>query len=104
MTSSSTIPTAATPDVCTFAVRVDGSEIPSQYHVLSITVVRELNRIPTATIHIKDGEASLQTFAASDTELFIPVPLPAVGQRGRLDKYTRPRFTSNDATPEEVHP
>ncbi len=72
MTSSSTIPTAATPDVCTIAIRVDGREVPGQYHVLSLTVVRELNRIPTATIHIKDGEASRQTFAASDTELFVP--------------------------------
>jgi len=72
LTSSSTIPTAATPDVCTLAIRVDGSDLSGQYHVLSITVVRELNRIPTATLHIKDGEASSQTFAASDTDLFIP--------------------------------
>src|SRR5262249_20298946 len=69
---SSTIPTAATPDVCTVAILAGGKEIPGQHHVLSVTVVRELNRIPTATIQIKDGEASLQTFQASDTGLFVP--------------------------------
>lgn len=72
MTSSSTIPTAATPDVCTTAIRVEGTELPGQYHVLSITVVRELNRIPTATIHIKDGDAASQSFEASDADLFVP--------------------------------
>jgi Rhs element Vgr protein len=54
------------------AIRVDGSELPGEHHVLSITVVRELNRIPTATIQIKDGEAASQTFAASDADLFVP--------------------------------
>jgi Rhs element Vgr protein len=46
--------------------------MPGQYHVLSVTVTRELNRIPAATIHIKDGDAASQTFPVSDTELFIP--------------------------------
>ena len=42
------------------------------FHVLSIAVTRELNRIPSATIHIQDGEASKATFAASNTDHFIP--------------------------------
>ena len=72
MSTSSVVPTPATPDVCTLAVLVEGKEISGEYHLLSVTVVRELNRIPTATIHLKDGEASQQTFAASETDLFIP--------------------------------
>jgi Rhs element Vgr protein len=72
VTATSTIPTAATPDVCTFAIRLDGEALPGQYHVVFVSVARELNRIPCATIHVKDGEAAKQTFPASDTELFVP--------------------------------
>ena len=51
---------------------VGGTDISAQYQVLSITVARVLNRIPSATLHLKDGEASQQTFPASDTDLFVP--------------------------------
>lgn len=72
MSDASNIPTPATPDVCTFAVLIDGQEIPGTYHLLSITVTRELNRIPSAIIHLADGEASKATFEASNSDLFIP--------------------------------
>ena len=72
MSNESTIPTPATPDVCTVAILVDGAEIPGEYHVMSVCVARELNRIPTATVQLKDGEASKSTFAASNSALFIP--------------------------------
>lgn len=71
-TNASTIPTPATPDVCTAAILIDGSEISGEFHLLSLVVMRELNRIPTATIHLQDGEASQATFAASNTDFFIP--------------------------------
>lgn len=71
-TNESIIPTPATPDVCTFKVLVEGQEIPGTLHVLSITVSRELNRIPSALLHIADGEAARSTFEASNTDLFIP--------------------------------
>lgn len=72
MTNQSTIPTPASPDVCTAAILIDGTEISGEFHVLSIYVSRELNRIPSATILLQDGEAAKSTFAASDTEHFIP--------------------------------
>jgi len=68
----STIPTPATPDVCTVAILVEGQEIPGEYQVQAVSVSLELNRIPAATIHLKDGEASQGKFKASDTNLFIP--------------------------------
>ena len=40
--------------------------------MLSVAVMRELNRIPSATIQLWDGEASKSTFAASNTDIFIP--------------------------------
>jgi Rhs element Vgr protein len=51
---------------------VDGSEISGEFHVLSVSVTKELNRIPTATIQLQDGEASKATFAASNSDHFIP--------------------------------
>lgn len=72
MSNESTIPTPATLDVCTIAVLVDGEEISGQFHVLSVSVFRELNRIPAATIQLRDGEASKATFEASNSDHFIP--------------------------------
>jgi Rhs element Vgr protein len=70
--NESTIPTPATPDVCTAAILIDGAEISGEFHLLSAYVSRELNRIPTATIHLQDGEAAKATFKASNTAHFIP--------------------------------
>ena len=72
MNNESTIPTPATPDVCTFAVLIDGDEISGEFQVLSISVARELNRIPKAIIQLSDGEASRTTFEASNADHFIP--------------------------------
>jgi len=72
MSDASTIPTPATPDVCTMAILVDGREIPGSLHLLSVTVNRELNRIPSASIQIDDGEAAKATFPASNSDYFLP--------------------------------
>ncbi len=72
MSSGSIIPTPASPDVCTIAILVEGREISGEYQVLSASVVREINRIPKATIQLLDGEASKATFAASNSDNFIP--------------------------------
>ncbi len=72
MTTAATIPTPSTPDVCTIALLIGGKEIPSSFHILSVTVNRELNRIPSASIQIEDGEAARATFAASNAEYFMP--------------------------------
>lgn len=70
--SQSSIPTPATPDVCTLKLLVEGAEIPGMFHVTSVSVARELNRIPTATLYVQDGEASQATFEASNSAHFIP--------------------------------
>jgi Rhs element Vgr protein len=72
VSNESTIPTPATPDVCTAAILINGAEISGEFHVLSVYVSRELNRIPTATLHLQDGEAAKATFKASNTAHFIP--------------------------------
>lgn len=72
MSDSSVIPTPATPDVCSISVLIGGAEVAGEFHVLSATVSNELNRIPAATVQLRDGEASKQTFEASDTDHFVP--------------------------------
>lgn len=72
MRNESNIPTPATADVCTFALLIDGQEIPGSFQILSIAVSLELNRIPSANIQIQDGEAAKSTFAVSNTDYFIP--------------------------------
>lgn len=72
MPNDSNIPTPATPDVITIAILVDGMEIPAAFQILSVSVSRELNRIPNATIYFKDGDASRGTFEISNSAYFIP--------------------------------
>jgi Rhs element Vgr protein len=66
------IPTPATPDVCSIDVLVDGESISTAFHILSASVSNELDRIPSASLQLRDGEAARQTFAASDTDHFVP--------------------------------
>lgn len=72
MSNDTTIPTPATPDVCTVAVLIDGGEIPGIFHLLSVSVTQELNRIPSAVLHLKDGDAANSTFEASNAVFFVP--------------------------------
>lgn len=72
MKNESVIPTPATPDVCTAAILIDGAEIPGEYHLLSLAVTREVNRIPMAVVQFQDGDAAKATFAASSGQHFIP--------------------------------
>ncbi|KAA3438754.1 type VI secretion system tip protein VgrG [Rufibacter hautae] len=72
MTSTRTLPTSASPDVCTFQIFSDGTQVSDTVHVISLVVTREVNRIPTATLVMLDGEAAAETFALSDQDLFVP--------------------------------
>jgi Rhs element Vgr protein len=58
--------------VCTFAVLIDGAEMPGKFQLVALSVSHELNRIPSAELHLLDGQASSGTFEASDDELFLP--------------------------------
>src|SRR5688500_18340721 len=71
-TNESLIPTKGNADVVTMVILIDGKEISGEFHILSILVNPELNKIPSAVIHIADGEASKATFEVSNTDLFIP--------------------------------
>ena len=49
------IPTAANPDLLTYTIKVEGTEVPRTYHIGNISVHKEINKIPSARIKIFDG-------------------------------------------------
>jgi len=71
-TSSQTLPVSRNPDVVTFTLKVGGEEVPGQYHVLSILVQKEANRLPSAQLILKDGDPAQGDFPASSSGLFVP--------------------------------
>ena len=72
MPNERVIPTRGFQNLITFSIKVDGSEIPDTAEVLSIVVQKEVNRIPTAVLVLKDGDAPTQDFELSNTDTFIP--------------------------------
>ncbi|MFK7771545.1 MAG: type VI secretion system tip protein VgrG [Saprospiraceae bacterium] len=55
-----------------FKINIDGSEISSTYQVISLDVTKEINRIPTASIMLQDGDPSTGEFEATDSDDFKP--------------------------------
>lgn len=66
------IPNASKHDVATFSILVDDQAINPSYQVLSVSVAKEINRIPAAKIILRDGEASDKSFEISNSNDFIP--------------------------------
>lgn len=66
------IPTPASPTVATYTILVDGSPLPPEVEVLSLVVNRQVNRVPSATLIIRDGKVADQTFAVSEAAYFDP--------------------------------
>ena len=72
MAVSRTIPTQANPDLLTFTIKIEGEALSREYHIGTISVHKEINKIPVANIKIYDGNPSEETFTASNSDLFIP--------------------------------
>jgi Rhs element Vgr protein len=66
------IPNPSLHDVATFNILVDEKEINPSYQVLSISIIKEMNRIPVAKIILRDGEAADRTFSISEQNDFVP--------------------------------
>ena len=58
-------------DLVSLKIRVDGAEISASFHVMSMLIQQEINKIPTAQIVVRDGSASEENFEISDDEIFI---------------------------------
>lgn len=72
MNNSGVIETSKSADLSTFTILSGGNALPGTVQVMSVSVSKEVNRIPVATIVIKDGDASLQDFPVSNEDLFKP--------------------------------
>lgn len=66
------IPVEATFHVSTFDILIDGQLVDPGYEILSISVLKEINRIPSAKIVFKDGDVPSETFSISEEEEFLP--------------------------------
>lgn len=66
------IHTARSADLATFSILVAGETLTRSVHVLSIDIEKEINRIPTASIMLRDGDPASQDFAVSNQDLFVP--------------------------------
>lgn len=65
-------PLSAVQDVVTYSITSNGSPIPDTYLVFEISVTKALNKIPTATFRIQDGEMADQELPATDSDTFVP--------------------------------
>lgn len=72
MPDSQVIPSNAVAGVVTTEVLIDGNLIPEETQVLTISIHKQANRIPSATLVIRDGSAAAETFEASNGDLFTP--------------------------------
>ena len=56
----------------TATIKSNGNPVSSEYHIMSIDVIKEVNKIPTAQIIVLDGDAAQQKFEISDSKYFAP--------------------------------
>jgi len=88
MANERTIPSDAPKSVATFTILSGGSEVSKEYHVLSIVVNKEVNRIPSATIILLDGEVSKESFTISSAADFEPGKEIEIKSGYRTDEQT----------------
>ena len=72
MPLSQTLPGTQKTDLVTFTIKINGEAIDPTYQVSTMTISKEINRIPYARLIIFDGDAAAQDFAVSDQETFVP--------------------------------
>ena len=67
-----TLPIDSTFNVVTFDLLIEGKAIDSAYQVMSIAIMKEVNRVPWAKIVLRDGDPAAETFAISEKESYTP--------------------------------
>ncbi|MCD2257715.1 type VI secretion system tip protein VgrG [Psychroserpens luteolus] len=66
------IPVEASYNVATFDILINEQLVDPGYQVISISIVKEVNKIPTAKIVLKDGDSADESFKISEEEEFLP--------------------------------
>ena len=72
MANERTVPSEEPKSVATFTILSGGTAVTKEYHVMSIVVDKEVNRITAATLIIADGDAAKQSFGISNKVDFEP--------------------------------
>jgi Rhs element Vgr protein len=66
------IPAPASTDLPTYRILIDGQEISSEHHLVSLTVTKAVNKIPAAQIVLLDGDSAQEDFPLSSSDKFVP--------------------------------
>jgi len=66
------IPNSSRHDVVTYTLLINDTEINTAVEIMSISVTKEVNRIPVAKIIVRDGDAASGDFEISNLDEFIP--------------------------------
>lgn len=59
-------------DLVSFSIMVDGQEVPATLILLGVEVKKEVNKIPTASVTVIDGDRAKSDFETSSQDLFKP--------------------------------
>jgi Rhs element Vgr protein len=66
------IPNPSKHDVSSYDVVIEGKAMNASYQLTMLSVIKEINRIPTVKLSLRDGDAAAKTFEISNTDEFIP--------------------------------
>ncbi|MEO1259491.1 MAG: type VI secretion system tip protein VgrG [Bacteroidota bacterium] len=66
------IPNESVHHVVTFDIFSEGTKVDPSLELMSINIKKEVNRIPTARMIIRDGDPAQETFEESNKDQFIP--------------------------------
>ena len=72
MPNERTLPTRAPTDRPTFTLLVEGEAVSRELHVVSVVVIKMVNRVSSAKIVLLDGDPSSENFVVSGTDQFVP--------------------------------
>ncbi len=72
MSVSRTLPNPAIQDVDSYDILIENEPLSPAIQVLSISINNEVNRIPSAMVVIRDGEAADSNFELSEGDQFLP--------------------------------
>ena len=67
-----TIPIEASYHVASFDIFINDQQVDPGYQVMSISIVKGINKISSAKIVFRDGDAASETFSLSENENFMP--------------------------------
>lgn len=65
-------PIAGKVDLASMTMRVNGTPIPDLFQISQVRVHKEVNRIPSAKITLRDGSPALETFVISASDALLP--------------------------------